>query len=86
MRVLSFGALASHALLRPRSKLALRLVIAPVSTVDLQAWHFNRLVEAADLGTPSYFVSWAKTFFMLPTLRWDKHADKNDMHCPVPVF
>ncbi len=86
MWVLSLGALASHTLLRPRSKLALRLVTVPVSVVDLSAWHFNRLSEAADLGTPSYFVSWAKTFFMLPTLRWDKHADKNDLHCPGPVF
>jgi hypothetical protein len=84
--VLSLGALASHALLRPRSKLALRLVTVPVSMVDLQEWHFNRLAEAADLGTPSYFVSWANPFFTLPTLRWDKRADKNDLHCPGPVF
>ena len=70
----------------PRSKMALRLVTTPVGMTDIGAFHFNVKTEAADLGSPSYFVSWQKTFMLLPSLRWNKHADLNELHCPGPVL
>jgi len=65
----------------------LRLVIAPeYIRADLHAWHFNVPDAKPDLGTPSYFVSWQKLFFLLPTLRWNNHAKRNELHGQGLIF
>lgn len=68
------------------SQLPLRLVTTPVGMSDHQAFFFDRKSGAGDMGQPGYFVSWSRSFFMAPTLRWDKHGNRNDLHCPAPGF
>jgi hypothetical protein len=65
----------------------LRMVVSPKHIMtDLDSWHFNVKDEVPDMGAPSFFVSWQKSFFMIPTLRWHKHADKNELHCQGLIF
>ena len=66
------------------SQLSLRLVTTPVGMSDHPAFFFDRKSGTGDLGQPGFFVSWSRSFFMAPTLRWDKHGDRNDLHCPAP--